>query len=339
MDIIVSENRTNTIKELLADSSSVVTFISDSDVRELAKSLIANGKTVYIFSPEDIVHSTPSTIVAIGTERTILSARNSAHTHKLILAPNAPYMSCVRQSAIAPHNNSCLINDKQTVAIIIQKDQIPNYQLELFNLLFGTFADINDAIDKTSSTACNLSLMRKKVFDALLNHTYDEESIRTFFYSNVALNNANIKSVYTALLQLGMSQIKTSNLQYFEFFTAYVINLLLLHFTNAHIKGIIIGNDRVRLRSIIHTIMPAMVSSRHVIPIVPNKANIVRDELLAVALKYRHLSGYIDRQVSFDCVANLILELAEKVLIEGRLAQMAYSGIISELLRTSYASE
>ncbi|MDR0751589.1 MAG: hypothetical protein LBF12_03245 [Christensenellaceae bacterium] len=327
--IIACANPTVYLRLQLKSNVSSVFIIGDSCYL-LAKELANDGHLVELFESASEVPNKPGIVIGIGGETIIRTAIASKEQRCLVLIPDAPFGFCFLNTNAPPNSKT-----KEDMIILSQQSINQNSQL-IFYELFILFADINDIYSLNHGTLKVLEEMHSTIYEALINNSSPYTNFEVLINTRFKLNKLNLPSIYyeicTTASKISGNYEKYKGIN--AFYLAFVINLIILCFTKWNIQGIIIGNDRVRLRTIFHNLKSFTLTQKFLFPPdTEHNVHLKEIELTRIALRFKQLTK--EKLIPFafaDCIDSILLS-AENSNSTGMLSRLSGSGILSEILR------
>lgn len=309
-----------------------ILIITDSDCYSLAKTLVKNGHSVEICDLEHKSSHKNSIVIGVGGWFCIRHALSFENYSQLILIPDAPYGCCFIQNSF--NQNRAV---KKNNLVLFSNVAVEKNKLLIFVELFMLLTDINDVYILSYDVLTELKMLQNTVYEALTtdNHQCDALNILAdvrFKLSNLC-NDSICHQIYSSVCKINskISEFSASSM----FYMAVIINIILLCFTNHKIEGIIIGSDRVRLRSLYHSNKSINLSQKFLFPPSSDRSlTLTRSELNYVLVRFRQLHNEFVEHLQLMDIADAILLNAETTKSTGVLTRLATSGVLSEIMRS-----
>jgi hypothetical protein len=217
--------------------------------------------------------------------------------------------------------------------VILDENPVENYRAQITLSLFSLLTDVIDVLAVGGAKEGDLFWVRQAVLEEILNPSIPGEATSLLKEGQETLQKSGRQGGAEAAIYMGRARQKGESAYLYDFFTCYMINLLLLQFTKHKINGILMGADRVRTRTVLRCLGEYSLRKSPVSPLPCRETAVLSaEELHAVA---RALAQYSDgcdnRRIGVAFVLDNIRIASERGGSRGLLFNLADSGWIDGL--------
>ncbi|MDR3111722.1 MAG: hypothetical protein LBU55_00925 [Elusimicrobiota bacterium] len=223
-------------------------LLTESIDRKLAKSLAAAGHQVSIYKKNEEIPKQNGLLIAIGDESVINTAKLEKANNILLGIPDAPYSECFTAHAF---NGANTIHAGHVDRLLVSDSALSKHTI-LFNALLGVLMDITcDLI--INDERHQLKRLRKIAMSKILCFSNPIENLKFLCNCYSALAKESIIGATQTLFAINRKRDGGFSKELLNFYTLYLIYLMLVLFKKHETSRIMKGNDQVHLRETLKT--------------------------------------------------------------------------------------
>jgi hypothetical protein len=134
---------------------------------------------------------------------------------------------------------------------IIVESWLEKGRAKVIASLFSLLTDVVDVLMARGKNSLELARLRNQILDILLNPKDNKEMCKLLAYGDEVLTKEGFRGISATLCEINSKRFPALSPIFCEFFSAYIINIMLFEFTLMEKSGILIGADRVKTRSLL----------------------------------------------------------------------------------------